>query len=198
MRNIVFIVFLSSIRLFSQEIDYQLYLKNSCNDSIITSNFYTLEKDNIEYNISNFDNPKIRVPEKGKYKLFSGETDEIYFIEITLKHTSDTLMIPSIEMNIIPNPTSYKNDISEYDLKRIKLDCRPIFKNCGLLINGEKTDYYTNENLRLSGNFNNGYAVGEIREYYQNGVIKEVTNYDKEGLIIEKIEYDEKGDKIKK
>jgi hypothetical protein len=177
MKNILIIVFLSSVRLFSQEIDYQLYLKN-------------------EYNISDFDNPIIRVPEKGKYKLISGETDEIYFVEITMNNSKDTISLPSIEMYIIAHPPSYNIDISESELKRIKLDCRPIFKNCGLPINGEKTDYFTNENVRLSGTFKNGYAIGEIREYYQNGGIKEITNYDDEGLIIGKIEYNEKGIEI--
>lgn len=197
MRIIIFIVFISSIKLFSQEINYQLYLKNSCNDSIKKADFYTLEKDNIEYNISNFDSSIIKVPLRGKYKLTILETDEIYTTEITLEHTSDTLTLPSIELHIFPHPPSFRKDISRSELKKIRLKYRPIYKSCGLPINGKKIDYFSNGNVRLLGNFKNGYPIGEIREYYQNGEIKEIINYDNEGLIIKSIKYDEKGAEIK-
>ncbi|MGM5471433.1 hypothetical protein ACS386_14250 [Flavobacteriaceae bacterium LMO-SS05] len=198
MRIVTILIFFVSFNLYSQEIEYQLYLKNTCNDSIEKSNFYTLERENKIYEITDFDNPIIKVPEKGMYKLISEETHEIYSIQINQYNCRDTLTLPTIYEYIKPFPPSYKKDISESELKKLRKESRSIFMKCNLPLNGEQIDYFTNGNLRFSGNIKNGFAFGEIKEYYQNGIIKTISIYDNDGFMTKEISYDRNGVEIKK
>ena len=198
MRIATIIILLASFNLYSQEIEYQLYLKNSCSDSIEKAVFYSLKKGEIEYGISNLDNPIIKVPKYGIYKLISEETNEKLTIEISLKKSKDTLLTPSIYEYIKPLPPSYKKDISESELKKLRKESRAIFKKCDSTLNGEQKDFFSNGKMRFYGNFKNGFATGEIKEYYQNGNIKRLSIYDNDGFLKKRIDYDKSGNEIKK
>ena len=52
--------------------------------------------------------------------------------------------------------------------------------------------------MRFYGNFKNGFATGEIKEYYQNGNIKRLSIYDNDGFLKKRIDYDKSGNEIKK
>jgi len=197
MRIVTLIILFVSFNLYSQEIEYQLYLKNSCNDSIEKSVFYSLKKENKEYNIENLDNPFVKVPNAGFYELISEETNEIYKVEITIENSKDTLLFPSIYGKV--KPLSFKkNNIKSGIRKLNREESRIVYGRCNSLLNGEEKEYFTNGNLRFEGNFINGYAVGEIKEYYQNGNIKIISIFDGDGFLTKEINYDKNGTEIKK
>lgn len=196
MKIATIIIFLVSLNSFSQEIEYQLYLKNSCNDSIEKAVFYSLKKGNIEYDVENLDNPIIKIPKSGIYELISEDTNEMLSVEITNKNKKDTLLLPSIYHYIKSLPYSFKKDISNSELTKLRKESRSTFMKCDLLLNGEQKDYFTNGKMRFYGNFKNGFAFGEIKEYYQNENLKILSVYDNEGFLKKKIEYDKKGNRI--
>jgi antitoxin component YwqK of YwqJK toxin-antitoxin module len=196
MKIITVIIFLASFNSYSQEIEYQLYLKNSCNDSIEKSVFYSLKKGEIEFDIENIDNPIIKVPKNGIYELISEETNEKLRIKISKKNKKDTLLLPSIYHYIKSLPYSFKKNISKTELTKLRKDSRSTFMKCDSLINGVQRDYFTNGKIRLYGNFKKGFAYGEFKEYYQNGNIKVLMIFDSEGFLKKKIKYDKKGKEI--
>ena len=198
MRIVTFIILFTSFNLYSQEIEYQLYLKNSCNDSIEKAVFYSLKKGKTEYQISNLDNPIIKVPSNGVYELISEETNEKLSIEISLNNSKDTLLFPSIYEYIKSLPPSYKKDISESELKKLRKESRFVYMKCDSTLNGEQKDFFTNGKMRIYGNFKNGFAVGEIKEYYQNGNIKRLLTYDNDGYLKKKVDYNINGTELKK
>ena len=57
-------------------------------------------------------------------------------------------------------------------------------------------DYFTNGKMRFYGNFKNGFAFGEVKEYYENENIRILFIYDNEGFLKKKIKYDKKGNEI--
>ena len=198
MRIITIIIFFASINLYSQEIEYQLYLKNSCNDTIEKAVFYSLKKGKIEYGISSFDNSIIKVPTNGIYELVSEETNEKISIKISINNSKDTLLIPSIYEYIIPLPPSYKKSISKSELKKLRKESRSVYMKCNSRLNGEHKDFFTNGKMRFYGNFKNGYAIGEIKEFYQNEKMKKLLIYDNNGYLKKKIDYNTNGIEIKK
>ncbi|MFD1015485.1 hypothetical protein [Winogradskyella rapida] len=198
MRIVTLIILFVSFNLYSQEIEYQLYVKNSCNDSIEKAVFYSLKKGEQTYEILNLDNPVIRVPTSGIYQLISEETNEKLKIEISTNKSKDTLLLPSIYKLEGILPPSYKKDISESELKKLRKESRSVFRKCDSNLNGEQKEYFTNGIIRFYGNFENGYAIGEIKEYYQNGNIKKLLIYDNDGYFKKKVNYDTSGKEIKK
>ncbi|WP_157805332.1 hypothetical protein [Confluentibacter citreus] len=198
MRIVTLIILFASFNLYSQEIEYQLYLKNSCNDSIEKAVFYFLKKGEQTYETLNLDNPIIRIPASGNYQLISEETNEKLTIEISRNNSKDTLLLPSIYKLEGVLPASYKKDISESELKKLRKKSRSVFRKCESNLNGEQKEYFTNGIMRFYGNFKNGFAVGEIKEYYQNGNIKKLLIYDNDGYFKKKVDYDRSGIEIKK
>ncbi len=190
-------MFFASFNLYSQEIEYQLYLKNSCNDSIEKSVFYSLKFENKEYNIENLDNPIIKIPKSGIYKLISGETDETYEIDISKGKNTDTLVSPTIYGLV--KPLSFKKTNNEKGISKLnREESRTVYKRCDSLLNGKQFEQFSNGKIRFTGIFENGFAVGEIKEYYQNGNIKTKLTYDKNGILTKKIDFDINGKETKK
>ena len=196
MKIATIIIFLVSFNSFSQEIEYQLYLKNSCNNSIEKAVFYSLKKGNVEYDVENLDNPIIKIPKSGIYELISEETNERLTIKISKENKKDTLLFPSIYEYIKSLPFSFKKDINNSELRKLRKESRSTFMKCDSPLNGEEKDYFTNGKIRFYGNFKNGFAFGEVKEYYQNGKIKTLFNYDNEGFLKNKIKYNKKGIEI--
>lgn len=196
MRTLIFIILFVSFNLYSQEMEYQLYLKDSCNDSIKKAVFYSLKFDNKDYYIENLDNPIIKIPQSGVYKLISEETNETYEIQISKDKNADTLILPTIYGLV--KPLSFMKPANEEIYKLNREESRIVYKRCESLLNGEHSEKFSNGKIRLTGIFNNGFAVGEIKEYYQSGIIKRLLIYDKDGFLNKKIDYDQNGEEIKK
>ena len=197
MRIVTFIILFTSFSLYSQEIEYQLYLKNSCNDTIEKAVFYSLKFENKEYHIENLDNPIIKIPKSGIYQLISEETNEIYEINIKKNRNSDTLVSPKIYGLV--KPLSFKKTDNEGGISKLnREESRTIYKRCDSLLNGTQFENFSNGKIRFTGIFENGFAVGVIKEYYQNGNIKTKLTYDKNGILTKKIDFDINGIEIKK
>lgn len=197
MRIITFIILFASFNLYSQEIEYQLYLKNFCNDSIEKAVFYSLKFNNKDYYIENLDNPMIKIPQSGIYKLISEETNETYEIQISKDKNADTLISPTIYGLV--KPLSFKKTANEEGISKLNREkSRIVYKRCENLLNGEHFEKFTNGKIRFTGIFDNGFAVGEIKEFYQNGMIKKLLVYDNDGFLNKKIDYDNNGEEIKK
>jgi antitoxin component YwqK of YwqJK toxin-antitoxin module len=196
MKLTILIILFSTISGFSQEIKFNLFLKDSCSNKIERSFHYHLEKNGTVYNISDFDNGII-LPTKGEYKLIATEIGETHKILIDKLINSDTLIKPRIEEYIIKTNFSFKKGTSKEQLKKLGVIPNYKFMNCEKTCNGIETDYHSNGTIRLTGEFKNGLVIGELKRYYQNGNIKEVSVYDKDGILTKTTLFYENGE-IKK
>ncbi len=197
MKFTIIILLFSTISAFSQEIKYDLFLKDSCQNQIEKSSFYHLEKNGTEYNISNF-NGTILLPTKGEYKLIATELNEEYNINIDKLINSDTLVLPKINEFLLNHNVSHKI-VTVDGLGKIEPPKTHNYKFtiCEKNCDGIETDYYTNGTIRLKAEFKNGLVVGELKRYYQSGKINEISIYDKDGFLTETTLFEENGE-IKK
>jgi len=197
MKLTTLILFFSTFSGLSQEIKYNLFLKDSCLNRTENSLIYHLEKNGIEYHISDFDGTII-LPSKGNYKLIATELDEEHNIVIDNLINSDTLTFPKIR-EIISIDTSLPNFVKIEGIGKInpaKIDDY-IFVICKEKCNGIETDYYASGKVRLKAEFRNGLVIGELKRYYQSGNIKEISIYDKDGVLTKRTLFSENGE-IKK
>ena len=197
MRLTILILLFCTISGFSQEIKFNLFLKDSCSNKIESSFYYHLEKNGTEYNISDFDKGTIILPTKGEYKLIATEIGETHKIKIDKLINSDTLIKPRIEEYIKMTNVSFEKDTSKEQLKKLGIIPNYKFIHCEKTCDGNETDYYSNGIIRLNAEFKNGLVIGELKRYYQNGKIKEICVYDKDGFLTRKTLFDENGE-IKK
>ncbi|WP_194768707.1 toxin-antitoxin system YwqK family antitoxin [Tamlana sp. I1] len=193
----ILVILFSTISGFSQEIKFDLFLKDSCSNKIERSFYYHLEKNGTEYNISDFDSGTIILPSKGEYSLIATEIGETHKIIIDKLINSDTLIKPKIEEYINKTNFSYKKSASKAELKKLGLIPNYKFMNCEKVCNGIETNYYSNGTVRLKAEFKNGLVIGELKRYYQNGKIKEISNYNNEGILTKRTLFYENG-KVKK
>ena len=194
MTKLQIIAFFISTTCFSQEIKYNLYLKDECSGDIVTSLFYTLEKDGNKYN--SFDKNSITLPKTGVYKLIATEIGEEYEILIRENRNSDTLNYPPIKTHIEKSNTSFTNKTSESEKQKIRISMSESYFECGRVCNGYKVGKYSNGKVKFEGTFENGFPIGEFKMFYQNGKIKEVSFYEKHALLKSRKEYDINGNLI--
>ncbi|MCH3883406.1 toxin-antitoxin system YwqK family antitoxin [Tenacibaculum aquimarinum] len=197
MKFTILILLFFTISGFSQEIKFNLFLKDSCSNEIESSFNYHLEKNGTEYHITEFDNGTILLSTKGEYKLIATEIGEIHKITIDKLMNSDTLIKPRIDEYIKRTNVSFTKKTSKEELKKLGIIPNNKFMNCEKVCNGIETDYYSNGKIRLKAEFKNGLVIGELKRYYQNGKIKEVSVYDNDGVLIKTTLFNENGE-IKK
>lgn len=196
MKFTILILLFSSFSGFSQEIKFNLFLKDSCSNEIERSTYYHLEKDGTEFNISGFDGA-ITLPTKGAYKLVATEIGEIHKIVVDELINSDTLIKPRIDEYIKRSNISFTKGTSKEELKKLGIIPNYKFMNCEKICDGIETDYYSNGTIRLKAEFKNGLVIGELKRYYQSGKIKEISTYDKDGILTKRTLFTENGE-IKK
>ena len=194
MTKLQIITLFISVTCFSQEIKYNLYLKDQCSGKVETSFFYTLEKDGIKYN--SFDENPITLPTSGIYKLTATEIGEEYEILIRQNRDSDTLNLPSIKTVIEKSNASFTNKISDTEKQKIRMSMSERYFDCGMACNGYKAGKYSNGKVKFEGTFENGFPIGEFKTFYQNGKIKEISFYEKYALLKSRKEYDINGNEI--
>jgi antitoxin component YwqK of YwqJK toxin-antitoxin module len=193
MKLTILILLFSTISGFSQEIKFNLFLKDSCSNEIERSTYYHLEKDGNKYNISDFDGTIILLT-KGEYKLVATEIGETRKIVIDKLINSDTLVKPRIEEYIKKTNVSFKKGTSKEELKKLGIIPNYKFMKCGNNCEGNETEYYSNGTIRLKAEFKNGLVIGELKRYYQNGKIKEVSIYDNDGILTTRSLFTENGE----
>ncbi|WP_248723080.1 toxin-antitoxin system YwqK family antitoxin [Seonamhaeicola sp. ML3] len=196
MKFTILLLLFSTYSGFSQKIKFNLFLKDSCSNEIERSVNYHLEKDGIQYNISDFDGTVILLT-KGEYQLVASEIGEVRKIVIDKLINSDTLNKPKIQEYIKKSNFSFKKGTSREQLKKLGILPNYKFMNCEKVCDGIEIDYYSNGKIRLKAEFKSGIVIGELKRYYQNGKIKEVSVYDNDGILIKKTLFNESGE-IKK
>ena len=122
-----FIALLGFLTTHAQELKYQLYLRDSCDQSIKKSDFYSLKKGNEEYHIINSD-LSIKVPKEGNYILESNETEERVIIKISRDHNSDTLVLPSFTERVKIPLGSYTIQMIKSNREKILLESRSVWE----------------------------------------------------------------------
>ena len=193
MRFTISTLLLFTISGFSQEIKYNLFVKDSCSNKIEKSLYYHLEKNKTKYEISDFEQT-ILLPTKGEYHLIAPELEEEYTIIIDKLINSDTLILPKINEYLINYTISHK--IATIDgLGEIESPKTPNYKFtiCEKNCDGIETDYYSNGTIRLKAEFKNGLVIGELKRYYQNRKVKEISIYDKDGFLTKTTLFKENG-----
>lgn len=194
MTKLQIITLFITVTCFSQEIKYNLYLKDVCNGNVKTSLFYSLEKDGNKYN--SFDENPVTLPITGIYKLTATEIGEEYEVVIRQNRNSDTLNLPSIKTVIEQSNASFTNKTSDSEKQRIRMSTSKRYFDCGIVCNGYKVGKYSNGKVKFEGTFENGFPIGEFKMFYQNGKIKEVLFYEKYALLKSRKEYDINGNVI--
>jgi hypothetical protein len=61
---------------------------------------------------------------------------------------------------------------------------------CDELCNGHYIDYYKNGNLRLKGNFRDGFPVGKLYYFDKNGILVKTEKYNRTGRLKKTINYE--------
>ncbi|MFS4494491.1 toxin-antitoxin system YwqK family antitoxin [Maribacter sp. 2308TA10-17] len=178
---------------FTQEIKYTLFLKDSCSNKIENALLYHLQKNGTEYRVTDI-NGTVILPEKGEYELVATEIEEIHSIIIDKLVNSDTLTQPTIEEYIKRTNVSLKKGVSKEELKRLGIIPNYKFISCEKTCDGIETDYYSNGATRLIAEFKNGLVIGELKRYYQNGIIKEVSVYDENGFLTKTTLFEKNGE----
>lgn len=177
--NLSFLLFFITIN-FAQGIKYELYLNNTCKDSVYKIESFVLVKNGIDY--LSVDNV-VTLKDKGDYLLSSVYLNEERIITINkFGIITDTINLSSI--NKCYEPTS-----------------RPNFSGfccCDGDCDGINVDYYENGNIRVKGNFKKGKAVGKVKYYYENGNIRMIEKYNKKGVLLRRKEYDKYGKRIRR
>ncbi|WP_447636757.1 hypothetical protein [Flavobacterium microcysteis] len=153
---------------FAQEIKFELFIKDNCNDSIKKVMYFNLRKDNTDFYPKNNEGVVI-LKDKGQYELstiYSEDTKKYYFNDYTT--VTDTITLPAIRSCL--EPTSYPNFIG--------------YGCCNTECNGNKTDYYANGNKLIEGYFEKGKPIGKLKKYYPNGTLKQIEKYNKKGKLV--------------
>ncbi len=148
-------------------------IKNPCSKEVKYGQFYYLEKSGKEFHMSDSIGT-IYLKEPGKYKViasFDGISQEVILKRGT---NIDTLYTKKIYECYEPvsNPS-----FSGYCCCDNKCD-------------GIQKDYYNDGTLRIEGNFKDGNAIGKVKLYHRNGMIKEIRIYNKKGILRRTKKYD--------
>lgn len=149
----------------AQKIKFELYLVDSCENTISKVKFYTLTKNGKNFSTENEDGV-VFLKEKGTY-----ERSTIYNEELK-KYTFNTFenVVDTMAIETIRECYSGGTNITFWG-----------YCCCGEKCEGEQTSYYANGNIHIKGNFKKGIPIGKVKIYYENGSIKQVRKYNKKG-----------------
>lgn len=174
--NKFLILYLLSIPLFGQEIKFELYISDSCKDTIGRVPFYNLRKNGIDYYPQD-NNGIVYLKEIGQYELSTIYSKVLKTYDLkSFDNVKDTINMPSI--NECLEPTTHPNFIG--------------YCCCEDKCEGKQIDYYSNGNKRIEGYFKNGKALGKLKYYYLDGTLKQVDKYNKKGILIRRKKYQNK------
>lgn len=168
-----FLTLIISFSSIAQEIRFELFIRDNCNDTITKVPFYNLHRNGIDFNPTN-NNGIVVLKEKGTYELSTIYSDEIKKYNLDrFGVIKDTINMPTIERCL--EPTSTPSFIG--------------YCCCNEKCEGINIDYYSNGNKRLEGFFQNGKPIGKLKLYYSNGSLKQVDKYNKKGKLIRSKKY---------
>ncbi len=167
-----FTLFISIVAI-AQEISFELFIKDNCNDTIRKVPFFNLRKNGIDFYPKNNDGVVI-LKEKGNYELSTIYSDDIKKYNFkNFAVVGDTINMPLIKQCL--EPTSNPSFVG--------------YCCCNAECEGEKVDYYANGNKRLEGYFEKGKPIGKLKMYYPDGTLKQLDRYNKKGKLIQSKKY---------
>lgn len=170
---VCFLTLFISVVSIAQEIRFELFIRDDCNDTIQKVPFFNLRKSGTDFYPKN-NYGVVVLKEKGVYELSTIYSDEVkkYSFE-NFGIVKDTINMPKIKQCL--EPTSNPSFVG--------------YCCCNTDCEGEKTDYYANGNKRLEGYFEKGKPIGKLKMYYPDGTLKQVDKYDKKGKLIRSKKY---------
>lgn len=166
--GLCFLTMFMSIVSIAQEIRFELFIRDNCNDTVQKVPFFSLQKNDGNFYPKNNDGIVI-LKEKGVYELSTIFFDEVrrYTIE-DFGIIKDTINMPKIKQCF--EPTSNPSFVG--------------YCCCCKKCEGKKIDYYANGNKRLEGCFKKGKPIGKLKMYYSDGSLRQVDKYNKKGRLI--------------
>ncbi len=173
-KRISILFYFASLVGYTQEIKFELYLSDSCQDTIGKIPFYNLRKDGIDYYPKDNDGI-IFLKDKGQYQLSTVYSEDVKIYDIkSYQNIVDTLKVPVINLCLEP-ATSYPNFVG--------------YCCCDEKCEGEQVEYYSNGNKRIEGYFEQGKPIGKLKIYYSDGSLKQIDKYSKKGTLLKRKEY---------
>lgn len=172
MRKLFIILILAFHFCKGQQVRFQIKRISPC-DSVgkIDSSSYFLS-DNLDSNYQS-ESGTVILPNIGVYKVHFWTYRNLPFPQINIQDTG-LLVYLFYQPKIV--------------LRSYGMHPRFVYENCGKLINGYDEDYYSNGNIRIRGNFQEGNPKDSLVEFYTNGITKKRFTYLPKEIFIE--EYD--------
>ena len=159
-----------------QQIKFELYLVDSCQNTVSKEMFYTLSK-NGKHFYSTDEDGILFLKEKGIYELSTLHDENLKkYTFNTFENFVDTLAIETIR-----ECYSGGTNITFWG-----------YCCCGEKCEEEQTSYYANGNIHIKGNFKKGIPIGKVKTYYENGNIMQVRQYNKKGEQVRTRNYKQK------
>ena len=167
---LVFLLLLISHFCSGQQVKFQIKRINPCDrvGKIDSSDYYYLS-DNLDSNYY-AESGTVILPGPGVYNVHFWTYRDLPFPKITIQDTG--LLI-------------YTFDEPKIILRSYGMHPRFVYENCGTLINGYAEDYYSNGNIRIRGNFQEGKPKDSVVKFFSNGIIEKRWTFLLKEVLIE-------------
>lgn len=171
LKTLIAILILTTLNsVYGQGVKFQIKRINPCDriGKIDSSDYYL--SDNLDSNYY-AESGIVKLPKPGIYNVHFWTYRDIAFPKINILDTG-LLVYTFNEPKII--------------LRSYGMHPRFVYESCGKLINGYDEDFYSNGNIRIRGNFQEGKPKDSVVTFFSNGIIeKRLTFLPKEILIEE-------------
>lgn len=180
LKPLIAILFLTTLNsVYGQGIKFQIKRINPCDriGKIDSSDYYLSDNlDSTYYGESGV----VKLPKPGIYNVHFSTYRDIDFPKINIQDTG-LFVYTFHEPKII--------------LRSYGMHPRFVYESCGKLINGYDEDYYSNGNIRIRGNFQEGKPKDSVVTFFSNGIPQKRLTFLPKEIFIE--EFDTSANLIK-
>jgi len=173
LRIFIAILFLTTLNsACGQNVKFQIKRIRPCDKvgKIDSSDYYL--SDNLDSNYY-AETGTVILPKPGVYNVYFLTYRDINFPQINILDTG--LFVK----------TFYEPKII---LRSYGMHPRLVYENCGILINGYDEDFYSNGNIRIRGNFQEGKPKDSVVTFYSNGVTEKRLTFLPKEIFIEEFD----------
>ncbi|WP_303917899.1 hypothetical protein [Draconibacterium sediminis] len=174
----IFITILT-LNLYSQDIKYQLIVKDTCNNTNEVHYSYWIYQDTTE--LQEFTQPQVDwingysiLKDTGTYYLSQG-----YYWGIPDRNPFHKVQIPEFRIYIDTIILEPLQEVFHYNYNPAWTE----YLCCGEPCNGLESSFYENGNLKMKGEFINGQPIGDLTKYYYSGELREKNTFHKNSRI---------------